>query len=192
MMNKILSSLALSILLLLPTSCTTTATGTHQVDPAIADKVAPVLTSAVAGAVVYAYTKDPNSEKYLSVLKVALQEFLVSDDLSAVALQVKIYSLPIKELKTAEAQLLIAPLLGAYRAVADPIVKTKTKNDPGLQRLVTALIAGLDEGLNAVATIKSSGSTSIRQEQWREFASLDHVIKAMVREIEDWTYPYGG
>ena len=190
---KTLSTLVMAVLFTgCFSGCTTTETGRRVVDPVVADKVAPVLTGSVAGAVVYAYTRDKNSEKYLGALKTALQEFLVSDDLSASALQARLYNLPIKELKTPEAQLIIAPLLGAYRAIADQIVKDKTKTDPGLQRLVTALIAGLDEGLNAIAAIKSAPSSFMPSEHWQRFAGLDHVVKAMIYEIDDRTYPSGG
>lgn len=110
----------------------------------------------MAGAVVYAYSKDKNSVKYIAVVKTALQEFLISTNLSPSALQAKIYALPVKELKTAEAQLIITPILAAYKAYGEQYVQAGISENEGLKVLVTALVNGVDSGLQGVAQINSS------------------------------------
>lgn len=185
--------LCLIAALSISTGCMTTPTGERRINPATAQSLAPILTSSVAGAVVYAYTRDRNAEKYLAVLRTGLQEFMVSDDLSAGALQARLYSLPIKELKTPEAQLIIAPLLGAYRTFADQKLKEGIKKDEGLVRLVNALIAGLDEGLNAINAIKSNQpatTTVTGPEEWRDGFTM--VVETMVKQLENSAYPSGG
>jgi len=136
--------------------CTTTSSGKRVIDPAKISQLAPALETSVAGAVVYAYSKDKNSVKYIAVVKTALQEFLVSTNLSPSALQATIYNLPVKELKTAEAQLIITPILAAYKAYGEQYVQSGIAENEGLKVLVRALVNGVDSGLQGVAQINSS------------------------------------
>jgi hypothetical protein len=162
--NKILSLLlifltALTVPLAL-TGCKTTETGTKVVDPEVARRIAPAMRTAVAGAVVYAYTKDANSVKYIDVIKTALQEFILSNDLSPSSLQAKIYALPVRELKSAEAQLIITPLLAAYKAFGEDYVREGLGEQEGWKLLVKALTDGIDDGLQGVDQIKQGRSGS--------------------------------
>lgn len=155
--NRYTSAILTAVLLALTvtfTGCTTTSTGQKVIDPLKAEKIAPALRTAVAGAVVYAYTKDKNSIKYIDVVKTALQEFILSDDLSPSKLQAKIYSLPVKELKSPEAQLIITPLLAAYKAFGEDYVKAGLALQEGWKLLTKALTDGIDDGLQGVAQIK--------------------------------------
>ena len=134
--------------------CTTTGTGTTVLDPAAATKIAPVLRVTVAGAVVYAYSKDTNYVTYIAVVQVALQQFVLSTNMSPAALQAVIYALPVKELKTPEAQLIIAPLLSAYAAFGQQYVQAGLSAQAGWKLLAQALVDGVADGLQGVAQIK--------------------------------------
>ena len=136
------------------TGCTTTSTGTKVLDPAAAAKFAPILRTTVAGAVVYAYSKDKNSVTYIAVIQSALQEFVLSTNMSPSALQAKIYALPVKELKTPEAQLIITPLLSAYAAFGQQYVQAGLNEQVGWKLLAQALVDGVSDGLQGVAQIK--------------------------------------
>ena len=141
--------------LIAPIGCTTTPTGTTVLDPQKVAALAPALETSVAGAVVYAYSKDKNSVLYLDVVKTALQEFMLSTNLSPSALQAKIYALPVKELKTPEAQMIIAPLLAAYKAFGEQYVKAGLAGQEGWKVLAQALVDGLNAGLDGVRQIQS-------------------------------------
>jgi hypothetical protein len=147
---------AVGVMVLLP-GCKTTETGGKTIDKDIALKAAPVIAAAVSGAVIYAYSRDTNSVAYIGLARVTLEQFLEADDLSAGALQAALYGLPIKELRTPEAQLIITPVLAAYKAFAEQIVREGYRKDEGLRTLVRALIDGLDVGLRGVMTIKAEG-----------------------------------
>ena len=173
----------------------TNSTGIVSVDNA--NKIAPILTSSVAGAVVYAYTKKPESELYVQTIRTALQEFLLSTNLSAANLQACLYGLPIKELKTPEATLIIAPLLGVYQAFADEKVKEGIYKDPGLIIMVQSLINGLDQGLAGIANIKRGVRDGLNAYyppvydnpaeppvySLTNMQALDVIIKAMTQDL---------
>ena len=152
-MFGILLAAALSLSFL--TGCTTTTSGTKVLDPVKAAQLAPALQTSVAGAVVYAYTKDTNSVAYLQVVQTAINEFVLSGDLNPSVLQAKIYGLPIKELKTSEAQLIITPLLAAYKAFGEQYVKAGLAEQEGWKILAKALTDGINDGLSGVAQIQS-------------------------------------
>jgi hypothetical protein len=160
-MKKTLIALVLAIGLALPalistTGCTTTSTGQNVLDTNAVSKLAPALQTAVAGAVVYGYTRDHNSVKYIDVLKTALQEFLLSGDLNPSALTAKIYALPVKELKSPEAQLIITPILAAYKAFGEQYVLAGINQQEGWKILIRALVTGIDDGLAGVRQIQSN------------------------------------
>jgi hypothetical protein len=136
------------------TGCTTTSSGKKVLDPAAAEKLAPILRTSVAGAVVYGYTKDKNSVTWISVVQTALQEFVLSTNMSPSALQAKIYALPVKELKTPEAQLIITPLLSAYAAFGQQYVQAGLEEQVGWKMLAQALVDGVSDGLKGIDQIK--------------------------------------
>ncbi len=147
--------LAAFLALSLATGCTTTQTGSTGLDPVKVSQLAPALRASVAGAVVYAYTKDANAVKYIDVVQTALNEFILSDDLSASKLQAKIYGLPVKELKTPEAQLIITPLLAAYKAYGEQYLRASIIDQAGWRMLVKSIVDGIGDGLSGVAQIQS-------------------------------------
>ena len=152
---KILSALT-AVVLGLAIGCTTTSSGKKALDPVKIAQLAPALQASVAGTVVYAYTKDTNSIKYIEVVQTALNEFILADDLSPSKLQAKIYGLPVKELKTPEAQLIITPLLAAYKAYGEQYVKQGLAEQEGWKMLVKALVNGIDDGISGVKQIQSN------------------------------------
>lgn len=147
--------LAAVLSLSLITGCTTTSTGTKVLDPVKAAQLAPALQTSIAGAVVYAYSKDKNSVKYIEVVQTAINEFVVKGDLSPSILQAKIYGLPVKELKTPEAQLIITPLLAAYKAFGEQYVKAGLAEQEGWKILANALVNGINDGLAGVKQIET-------------------------------------
>jgi len=136
------------------TGCTTAPSGTKILDPAAASNLAPILRTTTAGAVVYAYTKDKNSTLYISVIQTAIQEFVLSTNMSPSALRAKIYGLPVKELKTPEAQLIITPLLSAYAAFGQQYVQAGLAEQAGWKLLAQALVDGVADGLQGIDQIK--------------------------------------
>jgi hypothetical protein len=152
------ASLGLAVILLTPTTGCVTTNGTKVLDTNVVAKITPALETAVAGAVVYGYTRDHNSILYIDAVKTALQEFLLSSDMSPSALQAKIYALPIKELKTPEAQLIITPILSAYKAFGEQYVSTALNNQEGWKMLIRALVAGVDDGLAGVHQIQAGAT----------------------------------
>ncbi len=176
----------LAVTLAILPGCSTTPSG-PIIDPGTADAIAPILTSSVAGAVVYAYTRNTNSVNYVSLIRTALNEFLISTNLSGAELQAKLYALNIPELRTGEAQLIMAPLIGAYKAYADKYVKAGIYNDPSLVKLVQALIDGLDQGLLAVQAINTPPGVqpTLPHSTSAGYDELRVVIKAMTRQIEN-------
>lgn len=166
-MKKTIIGLSLAVALVVPallttTGCVTTPTGKVLDTNAVA-RIAPALETAVAGSVVYAYTKDPNSIKYIDVVKTALQEFLLSGDMSPSALQTKIYALPVNELKTPEAQLIITPILAAYKAFGEQYVIAGINQQEGWKMLIRAIVAGVDDGLAGVHQIQQGAATAARK-----------------------------
>jgi len=153
---KITSLLLAAVLSLsLITGCTTTSTGKKVIDPVKVSQLAPALQTTIAGAVVYAYTKDKNSVKYIEVVQTAINEFVLSGDLNPSKLQAKIYSLPVKELKTPEAQLIITPLLAAYKAFGEQYVVAGLAEQEGWKLLAKALVNGINDGLAGVKQIET-------------------------------------
>lgn len=166
-MKKLLISAALAAAILIPavmftSGCTTTGTGQKILDTNQVAKIAPALETAVAGAVIYAYSRDSNSVKYLDVVQSALQEFMLSSDLSPSALQAKIYALPVKELKTPEAQLIITPILAAYKAFGQQYVQAGlgTPAAQGWLMLVQAIVNGINDGMAGVKQIQAGALTT--------------------------------
>lgn len=153
---KIIIGLLLSALLIGMTACKTTPTGSQQIDPATADKLAPILSGSVAGAVIYAQNKNTNTVTYVTAIKVAIDEFLLQTNLSPAHLQATLYNLPIKELKTPEAQLIISPLLATYQGFADRPVKDAISKDAGLVVLLKAISDGLAQGLDGIKHMNSA------------------------------------
>lgn len=164
--------------------CATNAAGDKVLNPYFATNAAPVLNSAVGGAVIFAYTKDTNTAVYCRAIRTALYEFLLSEDLSGAALQAKLYALPIPAMKTAEAQLIMTPLLGAYKGFADRYVKSGIKRDPGLVLLVQALIDGIDQGLSGIGVIQSGSQSPSAQLEPRDIQPMSDVFRAMAKEVE--------
>jgi hypothetical protein len=154
-MKKYIITALLAVALFGFNGCTTTPTGHQALDPQKVAQLVPALQTTMAGTVVYAYSKDKNSVKYIDVVKTALQEFILSSDLSPSALQAKIYGLPIKELKTPEAQLIITPMLAAYKAFGEQYVKATLTEQAGWKLLVQALVDGVNAGLDGVRQIQS-------------------------------------
>lgn len=142
--------------LLAGSGCITTESGKRVLDEQKISQLAPALTTTVAGAVVYAYSKNENSVKYIAVIKMALGDFLLEGDLQPTSLQAKIYGLPIKELKTAEAQLIITPILAAYKAYAEQYIQAGIQENTGLRLLLKAILDGIDSGLAGVGQITST------------------------------------
>jgi len=135
---------------------------------------------------VYAYTKNTNSVNYVSMIRTALNEFLISTNLSGAELQAKLYALNIPELRTGEAQLIMGPLIGAYKAYADKYVKAGIYSDPSLVKLVQALIDGLDQGLLSVNAINTPPGVqpTLPHSTSAGFDEMRIVFKAMQRQIQ--------
>lgn len=147
-MKYIITTLLLASLLF--SSCTTTSTGKKTIDPNTADKIAPILAASAASAVVYAYNRDPNSALYIAAVRSFLFEFLESTNLNATELQSKLSDLPIKELKTEVAQLIIAPVIASYKSFGEQLARNGYNNHEGLRLLVRALIDGVGVGLQTI------------------------------------------
>lgn len=140
------------------TGCATTGSGSGGLDPQAASRLAPILRTTTAGAVIYAYSKDKNSISYISVVQVALQEFVLSTNMSPAVLQAKIRALPIKELKTPEAQLIITPLLSAYAAFGQQYVQAGLEEQVGWKMLAQALVDGVTDGMQGIDQIRQEES----------------------------------
>jgi hypothetical protein len=161
-------ALPLALLLAVPvglTGCKSvpTGNGTNTVsvlDPTIATNLAPILRSTVAGAVVYAYTKDTNSVKYIGLIQATLQQFILSTNLSPAALQVAIYKLDVPQLRTPEAALIITPILAAYAAFGQQYVQAGLAQQVGWKLLVQALVDGINDGLQGVAQISTPAAVA--------------------------------
>lgn len=135
------------------TGCATSGAGGKVISLQKATDIAPALAATVSGAVIYGHSKDKNAGQYAAAVKVALQEFILSPDLSPARLQAALAALPIKELKTPEAQLIMAPVLVAYKVFADQRLKAGLTDNDGLRILVQAVIDGIQAGLDAIALI---------------------------------------
>lgn len=179
-MRYLISLLALAVLI--GTGCSTT--DKPIVSQPTAESLAPILSGSVAGAVVYAYSRNPAAESYAAAIRAALYEFSLSTNLSPVALQTTLYRLPIKELQTAEAQLIIAPLLATYKGFADEKVKAGLFDDPGLRRLVQALVDGLDQGLLGIVDMKAHRTAP--QTSLPAGHTLDVIVQALQRQVNGW------
>jgi hypothetical protein len=153
--RTITALLAAMLAVVIIVGCTTTSTGTKALDPVKVSQLAPALQTTVAGAVVYAYTKDHNAIKYIAVLQTALNEFVLSTNLNPSVLQAKVYALPVKELKTPEAQLIITPVLAAYKAFGEQYVTAGLADQVGWRMLVKAISDGIESGLAGVKQIES-------------------------------------
>ena len=136
------------------TGCTTTPTGGTTLDPLKAAKIAPLIRTAAASAVVYAYAKNTNSVAYADAISVAINSFIVTGDLEPAVLQAKLSALTIKELKTPEAQLIIIPLLSAYKAYGADYVNNGLVNQEGWKIIASALVAGIQDGVQGISLIK--------------------------------------
>lgn len=143
--------------------------------------MAPILAGSVAGAIVYAYSRDPDMGVDLLAIRTAIYEFTLSPDLSPGALQAMLIGLPIKELKTPEAQLLIAPILATYKAYGEEYVRQGLDRNAGLKILLQSMLDGLDEGLAAVNAMRGMRTTAVevpRTELLRVvFEALDNELQ---------------
>jgi hypothetical protein len=148
-------ALALTATAAVFTGCTTTPTGGPALDPQKASKIAPIVQTSASSAVVYAYTKNTNTVLYADVIMVAIKDLIVTGNLEPAVLQAKLYALPIKELKTAEAQLILTPLLSAYKAYGEEYVRNGLVSQEGWKILSSALVNGLQDGIAGVAQIKA-------------------------------------
>lgn len=178
---NIISGLFLAALILIAPGCTTTDTGKKQIDPVTAEKLAPILSGSVAGAVVYAYQKNPKTEAIVDVIHVALNEFLLTTNMSPAALQAKLYNLPVPELKTPEAQMIIAPLLAIYKGFADTQVKDKVSQDAGLKLLLQAMVDGLNQGLEGIRQIRLLPPPSASIDDNEALRTVVNAMEAQMR-----------
>lgn len=177
---KLITGLILAALIALTPGCSTT--GNKPIDAVTAEKLAPILSGSVAGAVVYAYQKNPKTEVIVDTVAVALEQFLLSTNLSPAALQATLYNLPVAELKTPEAQLVIAPLLAIYQGFADKQVKEKINNDPGLKLLIQSMVDGLKQGKAAIQQMKSSPPSAAID---NDLDSLRTVMNALQERMQN-------
>lgn len=144
---------ALMLALVVGAGCVTGPSGGRVIDAEKISKLAPALQATVSGAVIYAYTKDTNSVVYLSLIRTAIQEFALSSDLSALKLREKINALPVKELKTPEAQLVITPIISAYKAYGEQYVQAGIAENEGLKILLRSISEGIADGEAGIAQI---------------------------------------
>ena len=151
-----ISTLLAASLVLAGSGCVTTESGKRVLDEQKIAQLAPALATTTAGAVVYAYSKDTNSVKYIAIIRMALGDFLLEGDLQPSSLQAKIFALPIKELKTPEAQLIITPILAAYKAYAEQYIQAGIQENVGLRMLLKSILDGIDSGLAGVGQIQSA------------------------------------
>jgi len=135
------------------TGCVTTPSGKHVMDAEKISKLAPALQATVSGAVIYAYTKDTNAVVYVALVRTVVQEFALSSDLSAANLRARINALPVKQLKTAEAQLVITPIISAYKAYGEQYVQAGIAENEGLKILLRAVSEGIADGEAGIAQI---------------------------------------
>lgn len=174
-----ITGLFLAALILAMPGCTTTG-GLNQ---NTADKIAPILAGSVAGAVVYAYTRNPQTEVYVGTIRAALYEFTLSTNLNPANLQAVLFNLPIPELKKPEAQLIMSPILATYAAFWDQTVKSGVDKNPGMKTLITAMISGLDQGLIGIANIKNPATPAKPTAAITDEQSLDIVVKALEQDM---------
>src|ERR1041385_751601 len=106
----VVAPLALIASVMLTPGCATSSGGRKVIEVQKAKDIAPALAATVSGAVIYGYSKDKNVPAYAGAVKEALKQFIVAEDLQPAALQAAITALPVKELKTAEAQLIMGPI----------------------------------------------------------------------------------
>lgn len=137
----------------LATGCATSESGKRVVSLQKAQDIAPALAASVSGAVLYGASKDPNAVRYAGAVKEALRQFILSDDMAPAKLQAAITALPIKELKTPEAQMLMTPIFLSYKVFADQRVKAGLTDNEGLKVLVQAVIDGIQAAQEALASM---------------------------------------
>lgn len=153
MKHSILHVLVAALVLLFSSGCVTSNTGQSVMDAEKVAKLAPALQASVSGAVIYAYTKDTNAVAYVSLLRTAIQEFALSSDLSAAKLRAKINALPVPQLRTPEAQLVITPIISAYKAYGEQYVRSGIAENAGLKMLLKAVSDGIADGEEGIAQI---------------------------------------
>jgi hypothetical protein len=137
--KPILLGMAL-IAAIITTGCATTAPG--NLDKAT--KTAIVLKSTARSAIFYANSKDPVNTKVAVDLAIAtMNTFLQRDDLSPTALEVAFRNIPIRELRSVEAQLAINTLQMTYEVFwADQIRQNISSN-----AVAVTVLTGLRDGL---------------------------------------------
>lgn len=145
---KFLVTAFLAAVIIIPiTGCATTSGGGGQaVDTDKISKLVPALKATVSGAVIYAQSKDANTIKRLPHIKTAVAQFANGIDLSAASLRLMINALPIPELKTLEAQLIITPVIALYDAYGAEYVKSGIAPSAGFKMLLEAIRDGIEEG----------------------------------------------
>jgi len=130
--------------------CATDSSGKKVIDVQKASDLAPALAATVSAAVIYGQSRDANTVTYAGAVKTALQEFILSTNLSPANLQAAITALPYPELKKAEAQLLMLPVFTAYKVFVEQRAKAGLQGNEGLKVLVQAMIDGIQAGQDAV------------------------------------------
>lgn len=149
-LNPLKTLAALAALCSILSGCATSGGFSNATPEQKASLLAPALSASVAGAVVYAHSKDPDAARYLMLIGEVLNQFALEKELAPAKLQAALSRLPVKELKTVEAQLIMAPILAAYGAFYDQRVKEGIDANPSLRILIRALAEGLRAGEEAV------------------------------------------
>lgn len=198
-------AMLLACALALGSGCSTTSSGQKVLDQQKAAQFAPVLAAAASDAVIYAYQKNPGSAAYIGAIREAVNQFALSSDFSPEALEAALRSLPIKELKTPEAQMILTPVLAAYKVYADEIVKqavsAKLDANPGLKALINAILTGIDTGEKSVKQLQSSADvrpvavndipTELDWKKIRDFFQKKGIFNFYSPEIDELKIRYG-
>lgn len=149
---RLLASLA-AIGFLLSTGCRTTsstdgttATKSRWSDPVFVENTAYFVKATVANGVVIASGEDKNAASYASLIREVLVQVRGSKDYTPGNLERAIKAVPVKELKSKYAPLIITDLLLAYELYFGQIVRDKI-NTSVAAKLIDAAVAGIDLGL---------------------------------------------
>lgn len=123
--------------------CASTPGGTGGFDLDKAQKTSIILKSTARSAVFYAASQDSNAPKYLNLAIESVNKFLIGTNLSPDSLQTALRGIPIKELRSVEAQIAINAIDLTYELFWSDWVKQKIASNEPLLIVLTGLRDGL-------------------------------------------------
>jgi hypothetical protein len=152
-MMKINAFLAiiLSAVLITTSGCITTGKPGSGFDSDKAAKAAIVLKSTARSAVYYAHSKDTNALTYVNLAIAVVDKFLTQDDLSPTALTDAMREIPVRELKSVEAQLAINTIEMTYEIFWGDYLRSHLSGNEPLMIALSGLRDGLILGQQDIA-----------------------------------------